>query len=65
MATEFWGLLWTTLATVVLLVAPVIIYAYSELDRWIGDDSFDRVMSSVATPKRFTSTILRPGPVGR
>jgi hypothetical protein len=48
--TELSGLLWTTLATVVLLVVPVVMYAYYVLDRWIGDDdSYDRVISSVAT----------------
>jgi hypothetical protein len=46
--TEFWGLLWTTLATVALLVAPVVVYAYYVLDRWISDDdSYDRVMVTV------------------
>jgi hypothetical protein len=54
MTTEFWGLLWTTLATVVFLVAPIVMYAYFASDRWIGDDSYDRVMSSVATPERAT-----------
>jgi hypothetical protein len=48
--TELSGLLWTTLATVVLLVVPVVMCAYYVLDRWIGDDdSYDRVISSVAT----------------
>jgi hypothetical protein len=50
MTTEFWGAFWTTLATVVLLVAPVVMYAYFVSDHWIGDaDTYDRVMATVAS----------------
>ena len=48
MTTEFWEALWTALATVVLLVVPVVMYAYFVSDNWIGDaDNYDRVMATV------------------
>jgi hypothetical protein len=48
MTTEFWEAFWTTLATVVLLVAPVVMYAYLVSDHWIGEaDNYDRVSATV------------------
>ena len=48
MTTEFWEAFWTTLATAVLLVAPVVIYAYWVSDHWIGEaDNYDRVSAMV------------------
>jgi hypothetical protein len=42
------ALFWTTLITVVLLLAPGIVFAYYVLDHWIdNDDSYARVMASV------------------
>jgi hypothetical protein len=42
------ALFWTTLITVVLLLAPGIAFAYYVLDRWIdNDDSYAAVMASV------------------
>jgi hypothetical protein len=42
------ALFWTTVATVVLLLLPGVLYAYYVLAVWIGDDkSYTTVMSSV------------------
>ena len=51
MTTEFWEAFWTALATVVLLVAPVVLYAYWVSDQWIGDaDHYDSVMATIDPP---------------
>jgi hypothetical protein len=43
-----WALFWTTVATVVLLLLPGVLYAYYVLARWIDDDkSYVPVMASV------------------
>ena len=45
---DFWAAFWTALATVALLVVPVVVYAYYALDGWIGnEDNYDRVMATV------------------
>ena len=45
---DFWALFWTTLATVVFLLLPGVVYAYYVLERWIDDDrSYARVIASV------------------
>jgi hypothetical protein len=45
---DVWALFWTTLATVVLLLVPGVLYAYYVLARWIDDDkSYAPVMASV------------------
>jgi hypothetical protein len=45
---DFWALFWTTLATVVFLLAPGVVYAYYVLERWIdGDESYSRAMAGV------------------
>jgi hypothetical protein len=44
-----WALFWTTVATVVLLLLPGVLYAYYVLARWIDDDhSYVPVMASVS-----------------
>ena len=53
MSTDLWVALGTSIATVVLLVIPVVVYAYDVLDSWIGDPaSYDRVIAAVESGKR-------------
>ena len=48
MSTDLWLALGTSIATVVLLVAPVIVYAYYVLESWIDDPaSYGRVVAAV------------------
>ena len=45
---EIWASIGTTVATVVFLVVPVLVYAWYALDEWIGDrDSYAEVISAV------------------
>ena len=53
MSTDLWVALGTSIATLVLLVIPVVVYAYDVLDSWIGDPaSYDRVIAAVESGKR-------------
>ena len=52
MSTDLWVALGTSIATIVLLVIPVV-YVYDVLDSWIGDPaSYDRVIAAVEGGKR-------------
>jgi hypothetical protein len=53
---DVWTVLATTVATVVLLLIPGIVYAYYVLDRWIDDDSYARVMAMVERRNSQTGT---------
>lgn len=48
MTADVSALLWTALATVVLLLAPGVVYAYYVLARWIDDEhSYESLMATV------------------
>ena len=47
LTTDLSALLWTSLATIVFLLAPGVVYAYYVLARWIDDDSYAAVMATV------------------
>ena len=49
MSTELWAALGTSIATMVFLLIPGLVYAYFVLESWIADpDSYARVVASVA-----------------
>ena len=53
MSTDLWVALGTSIATLLLLVIPVVVYAYDVLDTWIGDPaSYARVIAAVESGKR-------------
>ena len=47
-STGLWTLIGATVATVVFVLVPGVVYAWYVLDRWIGDGtSYARVIASV------------------
>ena len=48
MNTEVWAVLGTTIATLVFLILPGVVYAYYVLEHWIDDrESYRTVMATV------------------
>jgi hypothetical protein len=57
MTADVWAMLWTTLATLVFLLVPGVVYAYYVLERWVDDDdSYARVMATVERRHSGTGT---------
>jgi hypothetical protein len=55
MSTELWAALGTTIATLVLLVIPGLVYAYCVLESWIAvPQSYERVMAAVESGETHT-----------
>jgi hypothetical protein len=55
MSTELWAALGTTLATLVFLLIPGVVYVYEVLESWIDDPaSYERVIEAVERATRTT-----------
>jgi hypothetical protein len=55
MSTELWAALGTTLATLVFLLIPGVVYVYEVLESWIDDPaSYERVIEAVERVTRTT-----------
>jgi hypothetical protein len=58
MSTDLWLALGTTIATLVLLVIPGVVYAYDVLESWIGDpESYGRVIAAVESGQKHTPSV--------
>ena len=57
MSAELWAAVGTTIATLVFLVIPGVVYAYYVLEYWIADPvSYARVAASVQGGETHTSS---------